>query len=109
MRPFRYWQLSITLKSKNSTTKSSYTNNTKLTMRPTLAIFFFLTMAVARAGEGQQLATVTVTATIKSGTLESAIRELRKVTRVPFAYDKQLLNAYHVDTYTFLREPLEKV
>ena len=78
-------------------------------MRTTLALFLVLTMATARAGQGQQLSSISVTAIIKSGTLESAIRELRKVTKVPFAYDKQLLASYHVGSYSFTREPLEKV
>jgi len=63
----------------------------------------------ANAEDGQILQGITVTARIKSGTLESAIREIRKVTKVPFAYDKQLLAAYHVGNFSFSKEPLENV
>src|ERR1700712_3631166 len=76
-------------------------------------LFFLLTMSSlflpARAGDGQILQAITVTVNIKSGTLESAIREIRKVTRVPFAYDKQLLSSYHIQGFSFSRETLENV
>ena len=76
-------------------------------------LFLLLTMVSAffpsYAGESQILNGVTVTATIRSGTLESAIREIRKVTKVPFAYDKQLLNSYRVGNFSFTKEPLENV
>ena len=83
-------------------------------MKKKLAIFLFLltTTSVvlpAFAGEGQVLKATTVTLNIKRGTLESAIRDIRKVTHVLFAYDKQLLSAYYVGTYSFSRAPLETV
>jgi len=61
------------------------------------------------AGQGQILKETSVTATIKTGTLESAIKEIRKVTKVAFAYDKQLLSSYQVGHYSFSRETLEHV
>src|SRR5258707_14960391 len=83
-------------------------------LRKVACLFAFLltmtpTFFPAYAGQGQILKQTTVTATIKSGTLEAAIREIRKVTRVPFAYDKQLLNSYHVGNFSFSKESLEKV
>jgi TonB-linked SusC/RagA family outer membrane protein len=76
-------------------------------------LIFLLTTSPAYlpvyAADGQILQAITVTATIKSGTLESAIREIRKVTKVPFAYDKQLLSSYHVGGISFSKEPLENV
>ncbi|MBN9382085.1 MAG: TonB-dependent receptor [Chitinophagaceae bacterium] len=82
-------------------------------MKAKLAMLYLLLMALvfssAHAGESQILNGVTVTVTIKSGTLESAIREIRKVTKVSFAYDKQLLNSYHVGNFSFTKEPLESV
>ena len=63
----------------------------------------------AFAGQGQVLQSTTVTATIKSGTLESAIRELRKATKVLFAYDRQLLSSYHVGSFSFSKATLETV
>jgi TonB-linked SusC/RagA family outer membrane protein len=79
----------------------------------TYMLFFLLTTAwivlPAYAGDGQILKAVTVTATIKRGTLEAAIKEIRKATHVLFAYDKQLLSSYHVGGCTFSREPLDNV
>lgn len=63
----------------------------------------------AFAGESQLLKQTNVTATIRSGTLESAIREIQRTTKVPFAYDKKLLNSYQVEGFTFAKESLEKV
>jgi hypothetical protein len=76
-------------------------------------LFLLLTTASiilpAYAGESQILNATTVTARIKSGTLESAIREIRKATKIPFAYDKQLLSSYHVGSFSFFKEPLDNV
>ena len=66
-------------------------------------------MLPAYAGESQLLKRTTVTATIRSGSLESAIRWLKKVTKVSFAYDHQLLSAYHVESFSFSQESLESV
>ena len=81
---------------------------TKLAMLCTL-LWMTIAASPSYAGESQLLNSVTVTMTIKSGTLESAIREIRKVTKVPFAYDKQLLSSYHVGACSFNKEPLENV
>lgn len=83
-------------------------------MKKQLAIFLLLLTATfllprAFAGENQILKGTTVTVTIRSGTLESAIREIRKVTKVLFAYDRQLLSAYHVGNFSFSKESLEMV
>lgn len=82
-------------------------------MKTKLAILLLLWMASivfpAQAGESQILNSVTVTVTIKRGTLEAAIRDIRKVTKVPFAYDKQLLSTYRVGGHSFNKEPLENV
>ncbi len=76
-------------------------------------LFFLLTTCIAvlptYAGDGQILKATTVTVTIRSGSLESAIKELRKATKVIFAYDKQLLNDYKVGSCSFTRESLETV
>lgn len=71
----------------------------------TTASFFF----PAYAGDGQILKGVTVTATIKDGTLETAIREIHKITKVAFAYDKQLLSSYRIAGCVFSKEPLDNV
>jgi len=61
------------------------------------------------AGDGQILKGVTVTATIREGTLETAIREIHKITKVTFAYDKQLLSSYRIAGCVFSKEPLDNV
>jgi TonB-linked SusC/RagA family outer membrane protein len=71
----------------------------------TTASFFF----PAYAGDGQILKGVTVTATIRDGTLETAIREIHKITKVAFAYDKQLLSSYRIAGCVFSKEPLDNV
>lgn len=82
-------------------------------LKTSCVLYLILTMvsiiSPAYAGESQFLKATTVTAKIKSGTLESAIKEIRKVTKVPFAYDKQLLCSYQVGNFSFSKEPLENV
>ncbi|MBS1563362.1 MAG: SusC/RagA family TonB-linked outer membrane protein, partial [Bacteroidetes bacterium] len=77
-------------------------------------VFFFFLMTIPAflhtyAGQGQILKETSVTATIKSGTLENAIREIRRATKVPFAYDRKVLSSYQVGEYSFSGESLEKV
>src|SRR5439155_7328461 len=75
-------------------------NNVSRLRKITYLLFFLLTTTAsffpAYAWDGQILKGVTVTATIKDGTLETAIREIHKITKVAFAYDKQLLSSYRI-------------
>ncbi|MDH7461006.1 TonB-dependent receptor [Chitinophagaceae bacterium 26-R-25] len=77
------------------------------------ALLFLLTTATVfvpvYAGESQLLKQTNVTAKFKGGSLEMAIKELQKVTQIPFAYDKQLLNSYQIGSFYFSKEKLEKV
>jgi len=76
-----------------------------------LAIVLIFTSALlpAYAGQGQILKETNVTINLKSGSLESAIRELQQSTKVTFAYDKQLLSSYPVGNYSFSNERLDNV
>jgi len=86
--------------------------NTKL-RKGTLALVWLLTCAFTvlpvYAGQGQVLKETMVTATLKSGSLESAIKQLQQLTKVTFAYDKQLLQHYSIEKYRFSKTTLEKV
>ena len=61
------------------------------------------------AGEGQVLTSTIVTVKFKGGTLNAAITEIQKVTKVSFAYDRQLLDSYQVARFAVQNERLEKV
>jgi TonB-linked SusC/RagA family outer membrane protein len=78
-----------------------------------LVLMFLLTTAFSYvpvlAGESQILKKTMVTASFKSGTLDAAIIELQKTTKIPFAYDRQLLSTYQVEAFTVDKEVLEKV
>ncbi|WP_246197703.1 SusC/RagA family TonB-linked outer membrane protein [Chitinophaga agrisoli] len=84
--------------------------HTKL-RKGTLAFVLLLTMSFfpAYAGPGQVLTATTVTITLKSGSLESAIKQLQELTKVTFAYDKQLLLAYPIAERRFSKERLDRV
>src|SRR5947208_919301 len=75
-------------------------------------LLFLLTTASLMpvfAGESQILKNTNVTVRFKGGTLDAAIIELQKATRVPFAYDRQLLSSFQVGSFVFAKEKLEKV
>lgn len=61
------------------------------------------------AGQGQILQETSVTIALKSGSLESAIRDLHRHTKINFAYDRQLLSGYKVEGYSFSNERLDYV
>jgi TonB-linked SusC/RagA family outer membrane protein len=77
-------------------------------------LFIFLLTAASLimpvfAGDSQLLRKTNVTATFKGGSLDQAIGQLQRTTRVPFAYDKQLLSSYQVAGFSVKKESLEKV
>ncbi|WP_326991403.1 TonB-dependent receptor [Chitinophaga sp. 212800010-3] len=78
-----------------------------------LAVVLALTCAPAilpvYAGQGQILQETNVTIALKGGSLESAIRELHRRTKIIFAYDRQLLSAYTVERHSFSNERLDNV
>ena len=74
-----------------------------------LIIVLILTCAPAYAGQGQILQETSVTIALKSGSLESALKELHRRTKITFAYDRQLISAYKVDRYSFSNERLANV
>lgn len=61
------------------------------------------------AGQGQILQETSVTIALKSGSLESAIRDLHRHTKINFAYDRQLLSGYKVEGCSFSNERLDYV
>src|SRR5689334_220223 len=76
-----------------------------------MLIFLLTTMSVIMpvfAGESQVLKT-NVTATFQGGSLEAAIVELQKASKIPFAYDRQLLSSYEVGSFHYEKEMLGKV
>lgn len=85
---------------------------TKLRRMGAMLLFLLTTATVfvpVYAGESQLLKQTNVTAKFKGGSLEMAIKELQKVTQIPFAYDKQLLSSYQIGSFYFSKEKLEKV
>ncbi|WP_240619247.1 SusC/RagA family TonB-linked outer membrane protein [Chitinophaga costaii] len=80
-----------------------------LYVRLAFAVVFFVLILPAYAGRGQLLKDTKVTVTIKPGTLEMAVKTLQQTTRIPFAYDKQLLRSYAVGKCAFNNEALEAV
>ena len=86
--------------------------NTKLrkgSLAFVLLLTYALTILPAYAGQGQVLTDTQVTVTFKGGSLEAAIKQLQQLTKVTFAYDKQLLLSYPVDSYHFSKERLDRV
>ncbi|AEV99569.1 SusC/RagA family TonB-linked outer membrane protein [Niastella koreensis] len=63
----------------------------------------------AHVAESQILKNTTVTVQFKGGSLDAAISELQKASRVAFAYDRQLLSLYQVEGFVVRKENLEKV
>ncbi|WP_298740026.1 TonB-dependent receptor [uncultured Chitinophaga sp.] len=72
-------------------------------------LFLIYAFAPVYAGRGQVLKETIVTIALKSGSLESAIRQLQQETRVTFAYDKQLLSSYTIEKNRFTKAVLERV
>jgi TonB-dependent SusC/RagA subfamily outer membrane receptor len=58
---------------------------------------------------GQILKETSVTIALKGGSLESALKELHRHTKITFAYDRQLISAYKVERYSFSNERLDNV
>lgn len=67
------------------------------------------TLLPVYAGQGQILHETSVTIALKSGSLESALRDLHRHTKITFAYDRQLISAYKVDRHSFSNERLDYV
>ncbi|NLR58714.1 TonB-dependent receptor [Chitinophaga polysaccharea] len=67
------------------------------------------TLLPAYAGQGQILHETSVTIALKSGSLESALRDLHRHTKITFAYDRQLISAYKIDGHSFSNERLDYV
>lgn len=83
-----------------------------LSSRVLAIVFIFTTASLilpVYAGQGQVLKETNVTIKLKSGSLETAIRELQQSTKVTFAYDKQLLSSYPIGNYSFSNERLDHV
>ena len=59
--------------------------------------------------ESQILKNTSVTVQFKGGSLDAAITELQKASRVSFAYDRQTLSTYQVESFAVKKENLEKV
>ncbi len=97
------------LKIKYSRMKKSRTKLRKGTLAFVLLLMHTLSSFPVLAGPGQVLTATTVTITLKSGSLESAIKQLQELTKVTFAYDKQLLLAYPIAEQRFSKQRLDRV
>jgi TonB-linked SusC/RagA family outer membrane protein len=64
---------------------------------------------LAYSGESQILKKTNVTFQFKGGSLDAAISELQKASRVAFAYDRQMLSQYQVGSFVVRKENLENV